>query len=233
MKLAVLSDVHGNALALKAIMDDLLVERPDLVVDLGDRVSGPLWPRQTVELLSDLKPIGVRGNHDRQVAALDWASIGPSDRYAAEQLCASDIGVIAFHATPNDDATYLTEHIVANRLAHRDIVDIGSDLEEHPATLVLCGHSHRPFLGRLHRGTVVLNPGSVGCPAYSDDHPPHVSEAGSPYARYAIVEIAGAQIKRADLKAVAYPWEDAARQAERNGRPEWALGLRTGYLRSV
>ncbi len=67
---------------------------------------------------------------------------------------------------------------ITDRLGH-----VGS------ARVVLCGHSHRPELIRLPDGVLLLNPGSVGCPAYDDPSaPPHVSEAGSPHARYALLE---------------------------------------------
>ena len=47
MRVAVLSDIHGNLPALEAVIDEAGRERVDLVVNLGDIVSGPLWPRET------------------------------------------------------------------------------------------------------------------------------------------------------------------------------------------
>ncbi|RWE04771.1 MAG: metallophosphoesterase, partial [Mesorhizobium sp.] len=55
MRIAVLADIHGNVLALDAVLADL--ERrggADLIVNLGDLVSGPLWPRETMERLEAL-----------------------------------------------------------------------------------------------------------------------------------------------------------------------------------
>ncbi len=82
----------------------------------------------------------------------------------------------------------------------------------------------------LPTGALVVNPGSVGYPAYADDVPfPHVMEAGSPHARYAIVDDATGSWQ-VDPRAVAYDWETAARTAEANGRPEVARALRTGRV---
>ena len=73
-----------------------------------------------------------------------------------------------------------------------------------------------------------MNPGSVGLQAYTDDLPePHVMEAGSPHARYAIVERRETGWRVEHLE-IAYDAESAARAAERNHRPDWAWRLRTG-----
>ena len=74
---------------------------------------------------------------------------------------------------------------------------------------------------------ILINPGSVGLPAYSDDQPiPHRMENFSPKARYCILDLNnGCNIEQI---AVSYDFENAARQAEKNNRPDWAKWLRTG-----
>ncbi len=69
MRLAVLADVHGNLDALHAVLDDLKTQSPDLTVNLGDCLSGPLWPAETADLLIGLGWPTVRGNHDRWLIA--------------------------------------------------------------------------------------------------------------------------------------------------------------------
>lgn len=54
MRLAVLSDIHGNLPALEAVIADLEKNGADAVVNLGDCASGPLWPAETVRLLRTL-----------------------------------------------------------------------------------------------------------------------------------------------------------------------------------
>ena len=70
---------------------------------------------------------------------------------------------------------------------------------------------------QLPDGPLILNPGSVGCPSYDDSgNDPHVSEAGSPHARYAVLTIDEHQVS-ADMIAIAYDWKAAAARAEENG----------------
>ena len=79
-------------------------------------------------------------------------------------------------------------------------------------------------------GPLILNPGSVGCPSYDDPgNDPHVSESGSPHARYAVLTIIDDQVS-AEMIAITYDWKAASARAETNGRPEWAYGLRTGWF---
>jgi Calcineurin-like phosphoesterase superfamily domain len=98
------------------------------------------------------------------------------------------------------------------------------------ARVVLCGHSHQQHLIQLPDGPLILNPGSVGCPSYDDPGAePHVSEGGSPHARYAVLTIIGEQVS-AELVAISYDWKTAATRADANGRPDWAYGLQTGWF---
>ena len=245
MRIAIIADVHGNLPALEAVLADLERRGADLIVDLGDCACGPLWPRETMERLSRLDALTVRGNHDRQVAELPPGEMGPSDRFALRELTKEQRaalgelpmtrfiapGVLACHGTPARDDLYLIEEVVHGRLV-RDTVDgISTRLGSAEAKIVLCGHSHRADLVRLANGALILNPGSVGSPAYDDAGPPaHVSEAGTPHARYAVLEESRKRGLTVDFIAVTYPFEEAARRAAGNGRDEWAHALRTGFM---
>jgi hypothetical protein len=67
---------------------------------------------------------------------------------------------------------------------------------------------------------MILNPGSVGCPSYDDPgSAPHVSGAGSPHARYAVLDINEDSVS-ADMTVIAYDWRAAVTRAESNGQPE-------------
>ena len=87
MRIAVIADVHGNILALEAVLADL--DRrggADRFINLGDCVAGPLWPRETMERLDVLGWPTVRGNHDRRVALDPLPEMGPSDKFAHDRL---------------------------------------------------------------------------------------------------------------------------------------------------
>jgi diadenosine tetraphosphatase ApaH/serine/threonine PP2A family protein phosphatase len=96
---------------------------------------------------------------------------------------------------------------------------------------MICGHSHVQRLIGLGEGVVIVNPGSVGLPAYEDDGlRPHIVESGSPHARYAMVELGPNTPPAVEFIAVAYDWRGASEQARQNGRPDWARALETGVM---
>ncbi|CAN7380020.1 metallophosphoesterase family protein [Bosea sp. LjRoot237] len=242
MRLGVIADVHGNLPALEAVLASLAGLSVDAVVNLGDCASGPLWPAETVRLLRASKMSHVRGNHDRALDAASPEELGASDSFAWRDLDAEARGWLAalpfeieigkarcFHASPIDDETYLLDEIDSGRLVAARPQAVEALIGAAGHAVVLCGHSHQPRLLRLANGTVVVNPGSVGNPAYHATEPSiHVSESGAPHARFAVVTMTGAVA--VEHHAVAYDWEHAARRAEANGRADWAHALRSGLV---
>lgn len=245
MRLAVIADVHGNLPALEAVLADIDRQGTDLVFDLGDRVSGPLWPRETMALFQARAIAGVRGNHDRLAGGSARAGLGQSDSFAWDAL--DDAlraalfalpfearplpDVLAFHATPACDERYTLDSIVEGRLVQAPVAKILQRLGDVQARLILLAHSHRADCLCLPDGRWLLNPGSVGCPAYHDGTgQAHVSEAGAPLARYALVALPQAGPPDITFRALPYDHEAAARRALQNGRPDWAHALRIGRM---
>lgn len=85
-RIAVLSAIHGNMPALEAVVADLEKRPADRVVNLGDHLSGPLWPRETAEYLMQQDWIHIAGNHDRNLTNLNPVDMIPPDRYVYQQL---------------------------------------------------------------------------------------------------------------------------------------------------
>ena len=239
-----ISDIHGNLPALEAVLASIAARGITRIVNLGDHVSGPLWPRETAVFLMRHSWPSIRGNHDRMVACDAPATHGPSDRFAFAEtspdqrawlatqppaLTLDDDGLFLCHGIPTDDRMYLLETPEAGRLRLAAPEQIARRLGLLPHPLVVCGHSH--IARAVHLGEIlIVNPGSVGLPAYTHDGAhAHASETGSPLARYAVVEqVAGRP--SVTFVAVDYEFETAARRAEANGRPDWAVALRTGYV---
>src|SRR5271154_3534563 len=86
LRIAVLADIHGNLRALDAVQSDLRKQAPDLVVNLGDHLSGPLQAAATADALMSGNYVNIRGNHDRQLLDRPVEAMGPSDRAASAQL---------------------------------------------------------------------------------------------------------------------------------------------------
>ncbi|HLZ99262.1 MAG TPA: metallophosphoesterase family protein [Steroidobacteraceae bacterium] len=245
MKIAAISDIHGNLGALDAVLADVGRRGVDLVVNLGDILSGPLLPCETADRLMALDLPTIGGNHERQVLAPERDAMGPSDRHAAESITGAQRewlsqlpatlwvadGVFLCHATPESDVACFLEDIRDGELIPAALRDIEDRAKPCTAPLILCGHTHIPRVAQLANGQMIVNPGSVGIQAYYGNHPvPHTVEIGSPHARYALVEESpGGWI--AELIAVPYDWEAAARVAQRRARPDWARALRTGFVR--
>jgi predicted phosphodiesterase len=244
-RLAAVADIHGNILALRAVLDDMARRGLRTVIDLGDDASGPLWPLETTHELMELGWIRARGNHDRTIAASDSGSLGPSDAFALRALgererswigssapiTRANEGIVGFHGTPDDDEGYLVEIAEGGRVREADPGTVLARLGSLRSPLILCGHTHLQRRVALPDGTLVVNPGSVGLPAYADDGDnPHIVESGSPYARYAILSNESGRWE-VEFVQVEYDWNRAADKARAEGRPDWETALRTGFMR--
>jgi predicted phosphodiesterase len=242
MRIAALSDIHGNIWALEAVLADVKRRGADLIVNLGDILSGPLEPAATADLLMSLSLPTIRGNHERQLLACAHRRGGESDQFAYEHTTAVHRdwvrslppvttlpgGVFLCHGTPANDLVYFLEHLDASGARLADNAEIERNAEGIEHSLILCGHSHKPRTCAISNGRLVVNPGSVGLQAYSDDHAHyHKIENGSPHARYAICEStsAGWQVEQ---RCVAYDFGKAVATARRNGRDDWAAWLASG-----
>ena len=241
-RIAIIADIHANVWALDAVSSDIRRERVELVVNLGDVLYGPLAPRATFERLQGEKVVlTVRGNQDRQiydghnsptfnfvvddlsVDAIQWLRSLPETAVFEDEI-------FLCHGTPYSDETYLLENVMSGRPLLKSEDEIVGLVGDVPYPVILCGHSHIPRLVRLASGQIILNPGSVGLPAYSDDEPiPHSMETYSPHASYAILTrtVAGWDVA---FQRVAYDFEKASQAAAARGRQDWAKGIGTGRV---
>jgi predicted phosphodiesterase len=244
MRLAIISDVHGNVRALEAVLADIRSRGVDATVNLGDCVAGPTWPRESFECLATLNVPTVRGNHDRWIVDRPTDGLLLAGRFAREALTQEqrnalftlpatlelEGGILAVHGTPTDDSTYLTEESYDHRMipAGRDLVRerLGEAISRK---IVLCGHSHRQSVTQVPGGPLIVNPGSVGCPVFADVPTAPRWELHSPHARYAILTQAGGNA-RVEMLALEYDWAEAAEKALANGFPKWAESLLTGAV---
>ena len=244
MRIAVVSDIHGNLAALQAVVEDFRRRGVDRVINLGDSLSGPLLPLQTARFLMASGWLHLAGNHERQLLTQTAAQWSPADAYAHAQLGRAEFAWMAAmtpnqpegddihlcHASPRSDLEYLLDTVEPGGVRLASAAEITQRLDGVQAPLVLCGHTHHPRTVRSAAGQLIVNPGSVGLQAYDDAHPHwHQIETGSPDARYAVVE-RGPVDWSAALISVPYDHEPMARLADEHGQPDWAHALRSGYM---
>lgn len=244
MRIAVISDIHGNLLALEAVLSDLASRGVDATINLGDCVAGPLWPRETFELLADLNIPTVRGNHDRWILDRAEAQMPPAGLFAREALSEAQRAalhalpatlqftpeILAVHGTPKDDSAYLLEEVTEDgRVVPARRTVLAERLGGTASPVLLCGHSHRQAVVTGPRGGLILNPGSVGCPVFADSPAASGLEHRSPHARYAVLTRQHGRWG-AELLALEYDWDAAARRADELGWPRWARALASGSV---
>ncbi|HYC72137.1 MAG TPA: metallophosphoesterase family protein [Opitutaceae bacterium] len=241
MKIAILADIHSNAPALEAVLADLSGGACDLLVQLGDAFNGPVDPAGVARLLRGREMIHIRGNGERMVTSPNPRDRSKSAEFGRARLGAADLEWIAAwpatcshaaffacHGSPTSDEEYLLEDPIGDTTRLLPADEINRRLAGRRAPLVLCAHSHVPRVVRV-AGSQIVNPGSVGLPAYRLDSPqPHLMEVGGPCARYAVAERRSAGWRVSHV-AVPYDHDQAAALADQAGFADWAAVLRTGY----
>lgn len=172
MRVAALSDIHGNLPALEAVLAEVAREPVDAIVVAGDSISGP-WPVEVLERLVELDALVVHGNADREVVDRSdrYGPLAPwcADLLGAERLRLAadwpatlevDVGglgrVLVCHSTPSSD------EVIYTSITPDD--EVSALLVEVDARVVVSGHTHIQFDRVLANGLRVVNPGSVGMP---------------------------------------------------------------------
>jgi putative phosphoesterase len=242
MRIGVLSDIHGNSRALKSVLSNAEKKGVTRIYDLGDSLYGPLEPMITFEILRQNNILSISGNQDRLITepgkqagnptldyvmgqldekAMNWLSELPDNRSILKNI-------FACHGTPQTNNEYLTESITNDHLVVKDFSLILESLQSLKETIFICGHSHIPRVIHIS-GKTIINPGSVGLPAYSDETPVfHKVENLNPNANYCILDISSALT--IEQISVPYPFEEAAKTADKNNRKDWAKWIRTGRI---
>jgi len=197
MRIALLSDVHGNIISLEAVLADLKQESVDRVVYLGDTATFGSHPHEVTQRLRALTHDCVRGNHDDyvlnpdSVPTLGWIThwfgnqLDNEDRAFLESfkpLIKVDLGgkdqLLCYHGTPRSNQENIFSVTPADAL---DKMLIGYD-----STVFAGGHTHVQML-RQHKGRLVVNVGSVGAPFYEMPFYPKAAPSVMPWAEYAII----------------------------------------------
>lgn len=243
-KLAVLSDIHGNILALEAVRKALADEAPDAILLAGDYVLNGPRPAATIDAVRELEAQGalvIQGNTDIAVADFDFAAAFPwftdgvpeSFRIAAE-WAHDELGeerLEWLRRLPAErrlrvDATLV---LLCHASPGSQTAGLGADLDaaaildrisRTDARVICCGHTHVPEV-RDFGWRWIVNDGSAG---YVFD--------GNPTASYAIVTLDGDEV-RAEIKRAEFDIMAVANEISSRGLPGdvyRAATVRTGKL---
>lgn len=225
MKLGVISDIHGNYVALEAVLADLKVTAPDRLICLGDAIQGGPQPREVAHTLRGLGCPVVMGNADdylltgthsaaEAMSPAREAKMDAVRAWSLEQLDDADRsfiasftptvtdplegtrGLLGFHGSP---ASY--DHVLLPTTPEEEFQ---ARLGAHAASLLCGGHTHLQQVRRLG-GSFFFNPGSVGF-AYNHALPDDRFRADA-WAEYALLTVdsgrVGLEFRRVPFEAAA------------------------------
>ena len=242
MRIAIISDIHGNAVALEAALADIAAEGVGQIVCLGDVAATGPQPR---EVLARLRALGcpvVMGNTDAWLLEPPTREDGDElsrhfdefDQWCAAQLTDDDRAYLrTFQPTiqvPLGPAGMLLGYHGSPRSFSDPVLPTTPDeaidqmFEGFQATIMAGGHTHLQMF-RRHRAAILLNPGSVGFGRIGA--PPANPIRNSPWAEYAVVEAEPGRL-RVDLRRVAFDIEEWTRVMRASGAPDadWWIARR-------
>jgi putative phosphoesterase len=242
---AILSDIHGNYLALTAVLNDIKTRNIDTIINLGDHFFGALEPEKVAVLLRANPMICISGNTDREIlehfskksekSDMERVVADLSDKSIAwlkTLLNTTTVDELIFvcHGTPESDNEYLVEKVTEHGVFvynDEDLIDKTKHIKER---IILCGHSHVNRVIYLSNGKIILNPGSVGLPAYlGNGQHRFAMESMTPHAKYAIITADGDAISIEQLN-IDYDWNAASQQAKEHGNENVAKFLLYGRM---
>ncbi len=217
MRIALLSDIHGNMVSLNAVWQDLERQEVDQVISLGDVATLGPQPREVVSFLREKQVAGIMGNHDEFLlnpdslhTYMDAPWFSESINWTISELRPDDLrflrtftplyrhsfddknSMLCFHGSPNTNTDML--------LATTTPADLKEKLRGYRATIMVGGHTHIQMF-RQHNGLILLNPGSVGMPF--EQMPFAGAPRVLPQAEYAIVSwqdgVLSAELRRVPI----------------------------------
>jgi len=203
MRIAFISDIHGNFLALEAVLADIKKQGADQIICLGDTVTLGPHPGEVLNMLRELECVNIKGNHDAAILEPQKAAeyeiteyLVPDLYWGRERLTTEDfkfiesfiptyevefqnnIRLLAFHGSPFSTTDLILASTTSDKL---DQYFAGQS-----ATVFIGGHSHIQMQRRYGK-LLILNSGSVGnafVHAFTPGNPPVLL----PWAEYAIIE---------------------------------------------
>ncbi|GEM48433.1 metallophosphoesterase family protein [Deinococcus cellulosilyticus] len=170
MRIAVISDVHGNAFALEAVLRDLKAQSPDLIVNLGDQVHGKANPRKAFELQQELGATEVLGSAEPLLIGNDPLAEWLKTQLSAESIqhllnlplttTVLDGEILLCHGDLHSSSGHLLWSWQRGPYLTRGFQDLREHLCGVTARVILSGHTHREGMTAID-DHLVINAGAV------------------------------------------------------------------------
>ena len=215
MKIAAISDIHGNIYSLMKVLEDIDEQKVDLVVCLGDLVGYGPHPNEVIALIKRREIPCLKGNYDASVVdgaftfirdtsinsfSLPWnvEEVRASNKYYLSQLPTklnydiNGVKVIFTHGSPYKINEYLFE----------DGENTKKVMEEINEDVLICAHTHIPSYKKFGN-KVFINVGSVGKP-----------KIGRPNATYALIEIKEDKTVDVKFRELEYDFKKIVKDAQ-------------------
>ncbi len=241
MRLAIISDIHGNLTALETALADIRAASPDQIVFLGDIADRGPQPHEVVQCVQSLNCPAVMGNTDdllvsppsatelnKQAEVPFWGMI----QWCRTQLSDDDLAfmrtfqptltislengqkLLCYHGSPRSNMDRIW--------ASTPDDDLKAMLGQQTAPIMIGGHTHLPLFRRLH-DQIILNPGSIGL-AFTPT--PDGRELNNNRAEYLILTVERRRLS-VEFRQVVYSLDHYIQMVQKSGMPrqDWWLPL--------
>ncbi|MBI5351755.1 MAG: metallophosphoesterase family protein [Chloroflexi bacterium] len=240
MRIAVISDIHGNFTALQAVLADISSQNVDQIVCLGDTVTLGPQPKEVLDALRGLNCIFIKGNHEAALLDPECAEdfeitshLIPDLYWCRKQLSADDlkqieafeanheivlpngVKILFFHGSPLSN-THIIQASTEARLLDKYFAGQKADV-------FIGGHSHIQMY-RRHGDKLIINSGSVGN-AFEFAYSPGSTPILLPWAEYTIISQSGNSLD-VDLRRVYFDTAELLRIVAESGLPSAAWWLK-------
>ncbi|MCQ3932373.1 MAG: metallophosphoesterase [Chloroflexi bacterium] len=241
MRLAIISDIHGNLTALEAALTDIRAASPDQIVFLGDIADRGPQPHEVIQCVQSLNCPAVMGNTDdllvappsatelnKQAEVPFWGMM----QWCRVQLSADDLAfmrtfqpmltipldnrrnLLCYHGSPRSNMDRIWVSTPDDELK--------AMFSQQTAPIMIGGHTHLPLFRRLH-DQIILNPGSIGL-AFTPT--PDGRELNNNRAEYLILTAERGRLS-VEFRQVVYSLDHYIQMVQKSGMPHqaWWLSL--------
>lgn len=208
MKIAAISDIHGNIYALMKALEDIDDQKVDKIVCLGDFVGYGPHPNEVIALIKRREIPCIKGNYDASVVnggytyirnteinsfSLPWtcSELRTSNKFYLDSLpeqlkyTVNGVNICFTHGSPNLISEYLFEDAENTEKIMKDFAD----------DILVCAHTHIPYTKEVS-GKLIVNVGSIGKP-----------KIGRPNSTYAILDISESGKVNVTIREVEYEFK--------------------------